>query len=145
MGFRIDFEEFSQETDLYRIVLHIAEVSVRSPPQQVDRLFGDLFINRRFLNERKLSKFFVCDEPIINLSYLSDDLISAFLSKRTGTGYREFRGEFFIRDALTYLDGVLDALEVTLTASKLNKAKIIAQVDEDMSLGVYNVFLREVH
>ena len=142
MAFSLEFHEFTAKGGLYKIVIRTGDIICHSPPQAIDGLFRDLAANRHFLAQRKLIMMVLGDEPLFNINYADNDLIEAKLYERSKNGSRELRGEFLFQEAIAYLDGVLDGLEVSLNYLRLDKSAIMAQLRQDMSEGVYDIYLK---
>jgi hypothetical protein len=122
-------------------MLKVGDIVASSPPQDISDHYRDLYANKRFLANRRLSCFFVCEEPMFNIEYDSELIKAHVFAKRKGV-VRKMSGEFFIREAVPYLEGVLDGLEVLLLRSGTNKDALVDQVERDISSGVYDAYLR---
>lgn len=145
MNFRASFADIGLEGGVCRIVITVGDVQVRSYPQAIVDHFRDLEANRHFLTKRVLASFFSGEEPLINFDYTGNGVVSAHVFKEGNKGYERLIGEFLVDDALSHLDEVLGEISATLSISGDDKEALLAQVARDISLGVYDVYLKDLN
>ncbi len=143
MTFHVEFSEVDRESGVCTIMLSIGNIHVQSAPQAIADHFRDLEANTRFLKRRVLASLFFGEEPLLNLNYEDNSLMSAHVYRNSERGREKLRGEFLHNEAVAYLEGVLDALGILLKIMGLGKEELLDQVAQDIALGVYDVYLRE--
>lgn len=140
MTFRITFLETDARSGMYKAAFKIADFSFSSPPQDVPWLFRDVIANTQFLSEKKLAKFFFSEEPMANIRY-NKDRIEAYVFRRVGSRSVKLCGDAPLGGLLLYLNHFMDSLEPSLEVWGTSRGELEAQVQRDISQGVYEVYL----
>ena len=142
MSYSIDLVEADQGGGLYRTHLRMGGISVCSAPQSVKETYCDLKANLILLSTRRLKSMFFGNRPLVSLD-LDADILTASVFTVTDLGRRKLVDRQDLRVVSAYLNGFADALEVFLKASSENVEELKAEVQRDLSTGVYDVYLNE--
>jgi hypothetical protein len=145
VGFRITFSASSGEEGRCKVIVSVGDIQATSTPQAVQDHFRDIEANRYFLAKKVLAKFFIAEEPLINLAYGAGDVVEAYLYTRSRLQRNKISNEFSHNIVSSYLEDVQDKLGLLLDAKGISRSKLIGQVTEDILLGVYDVYLTQPH
>jgi hypothetical protein len=88
-----------------------------------------------------LSKFFIGDEPIFNINYISDDLVNVHVFERRQGNVDRITSVVPLSELISILEGLQAGLEVALKLCGFNREQLMAQVADDISAGVFGVYL----
>lgn len=140
MSLQIAVADLDHDNNVCRVTITTGNVETRSYPQPLSDNFRDLYANRRLISERKLASFFFGDEPILNIEYINDDFVHAYIFRETAGGSEKIEGDFSIKEALLRIDDALTEIEAASGLSEQDKKSLLDQVSQDMALGAYDAY-----
>jgi hypothetical protein len=138
---RITFSETDAGSGTYKTEFNVGDTFVPAPPQSIPSIYRDLVANSLFLSEKRLSSFFWSEEPIFNIRY-HDDRIEAYLFRQSDLGIVEVCSAALLDSTVSYLSGLKDAFSAVLGIVGASKDDLEAQVQRDIALSVYDVYLQ---
>jgi hypothetical protein len=139
MAFDIFIHKIDQINSSYMFHFKTSNMSLRSAPQDITNCYMDLKINSDLLKCKKLSKFFICNEPMFNIEYEEDKLI-LYTYQMHGSS-QEILSEFCdFWQLSSQIDGMAKGLATGLAHCGIDIEEANENIKNDLLEGVYDFF-----